>query len=160
MILLPAKLSVNTFTAGIPPATAASNFKETLFFSASSASSCPCFANSALFAVITCFPDLSAVSIASLAGFPSPPISSTKTSISLRPANSIISLSQLRPSKLTPRSFDLDLAEIALSSTDLPLRDVINLECECKILTTPAPTVPKPAMPIFKALPIKFSLFF
>ena len=45
---------------GMPPATAASKFKATPFFSASRASSVPCFASSALLAVTTCLPALSA----------------------------------------------------------------------------------------------------
>ena len=48
-----AKPSFIVLRIGIPPATDASNSKLTLFFSASLASSSPCFAIRALFGVIT-----------------------------------------------------------------------------------------------------------
>ena len=67
---------------GIPPATAASNLKFTLLLSAEIASSWPYIANIALLAVTTCFPCFMAASVACLALPSSPPINSTKTSMS------------------------------------------------------------------------------
>ena len=51
---------------GMPPATAASKFSATPFSSASLASLTPCLATSALLAVTTCLPALSAASTACL----------------------------------------------------------------------------------------------
>ena len=57
---LPASPSRNVFTIGMAPPTAASKLSATLCFSASAASSPPCRASSALLAVTTALPALSA----------------------------------------------------------------------------------------------------
>ena len=53
LILFVAKLSLIVLRIGIPPATAASNSKLTLFFSANFDKLSPCLAISALFGVMT-----------------------------------------------------------------------------------------------------------
>ena len=69
------------FTIGVPAHTADSNRSLVLFFIAASISSWPCSKITALFAVITCLPALRAIKISSRA-VSTPPISSTRTSIS------------------------------------------------------------------------------
>ena len=54
LILFVAKPSLIVLSTGIPPATAASNSKLTLFFSANLPKSSPCLEIKALLAVITC----------------------------------------------------------------------------------------------------------
>ena len=66
---------------GVPAQTADSNNSSTLFFIAVLISSSPCSNITALLAVTTCLPALSARSIKSLA-VSTPPINSTSTSIS------------------------------------------------------------------------------
>src|SRR3990167_8513677 len=68
LISSPTSASRITFTAGVPPMTAASNSRGTPLDSASRASSAPCSAISALLAVTTGLPALSAASTAALAG--------------------------------------------------------------------------------------------
>ena len=64
----------------MPPATEASNKRFTEFFSASIESSSPCLAISALLAVTTCFPFLSAAKTNFFAIPSLPPINSTMIS--------------------------------------------------------------------------------
>ena len=47
-----------------------------------------------------------------------------------------------------PLSFDLDLAETAVTCTGRPARAAINAPLRPIVLSTPAPTVPRPATPI------------
>ena len=77
MILLAIRPSLIVLIIGIPPHTAASNSKFTLFFSAILDNSSPYFATKALFAVTTCFLLFKAAKTNFLAGPSAPPISST-----------------------------------------------------------------------------------
>ena len=78
----PTMASRSILTAGVPPMTAASNSSGTPLDSARAANSAPCSAISALLAVTTGLPALSAASTAAFAGPSEPPISSTKMSTS------------------------------------------------------------------------------
>ena len=69
---------------GTPPATAASNSKLTLFFSATFDKKSPCFEIKALFAVTTCFLFFNALRTNFFAGPSDPPINSTIMSTSER----------------------------------------------------------------------------
>ena len=74
--------SFKVLIIGIPPHTAASYSKFTLFFSASWANWFPYLAIKALLAVITCFLFFKALKTNFLAGPSAPPINSTIISIS------------------------------------------------------------------------------
>ena len=76
------KPSLIDLIIGIPPQTAASNSKFTLFFSAILASWSPYLATKALFAVMTCFLFFNAAKTNFFAAPSAPPINSTIISIS------------------------------------------------------------------------------
>ena len=80
-ILFAVKSFESILIVGVPAQTADSNNSSTLFFFAKLINSSPCSKITALFAVTTCLPDLSACAIKSLA-VSTPPINSTTTSIS------------------------------------------------------------------------------
>src|ERR1700678_2512595 len=147
---LPDIPSRSVFTIGMAPPTAASKLSATPCCSASAASATPCLASSALLAVTTDFPAASAVSTASFAGSPSPPISSTNTSISRSAASATGSSTQRR--RVLPRSrfFSGVRAEAATTSMFRPQRAAIRSRCRSIRRTTAEPTVPSPARPAFK----------
>ncbi len=82
MILFVIKPSLITLIIGIPPATAASNSRFILFFSASFDKKLPCLEISALLAVTTCFLFFKELNTSFFAGPSDPPISSITTSTS------------------------------------------------------------------------------
>ena len=142
-ILFAASPSDKALITGIPPATAASYFKIQLFFSANSASSTPCFAKSALFAVTICFLFANAARTNSNAVPSAPPISSTTTSTSSASAKSSAFLVHCDSGILNPRSLLISRAArrvMVVSLTAPP----------SSLTTTQVPTVPTPAIPIFK----------
>src|ERR1700679_2642600 len=130
--------------------TAASKFKAPPNCSAALASLSPCLAISALLAVTTDLPDLSAVSIADSAGSPAPPINSTKQSIEGSLASSSGVLAQPIPCRSSPRFLAFERAVTATTRTGRPQRDdSVRLCCSIR-RTTSAPTVPSPAIPTFR----------
>src|SRR5437016_5815509 len=135
---------------GIAAPTAASKFKAPPCFSAACASRTPCLAISALLAVTTDLPDLSAASIADSAGSPEPPINSTKQSMpgSLASASGLFAHSM--PSRSSFRFFTFERAVTATTRTPRPLRADSVRACSSMRRTTAAPTVPSPAMPTFR----------
>src|SRR5262249_48620975 len=143
------------FTIGIAPPTAASKLSATPFFSASSASRTPWRASSALLAVTTDLPAASAASTALLAGSPSPPIHSTKTSISGATAKRCGPVTQriLRRSAL--RFLPLERAVTATTAMRRSVR-ATSADCSSAIRrTTAAPTVPSPAIPNLRGATMK-----
>ena len=145
VISLPARASRRVLITGIPPATAASKRRDTPCASASAASSLPHSAISALLAVTTCLPAVSALVTRSLAVVV-PPMSSTTTSTagsSTTAARSLLTryaeVSQLGLSRLAP---------MWISDTSAPQRLEIRPWWSLKMLTTPLATVPKPQIPI------------
>src|SRR6202521_1556104 len=142
--------SRNIFTIGIAPPTAASKLSATPCFSASCASATPCLASSALFAVTTDFPAVSAVSIARLAGSPSPPINSTNTSISRSAASATGSPTQRGARAVKSRRLSGERAVTATASMGRPQRAVMRSRCRSIRRRTAEPTVPSPARPAFK----------
>src|SRR3989442_3875191 len=147
--LFPTRPSRSVFTIGMPPATAASKFSATCCCSASAASATPWRASSALLAVMTDLPAASAASTARLAGSPSPPISSTNTSISASTASAIGSATQRMLATSTSRCFDLERALTATTSIARPQRASSASRWPAISRTTEAPTVPSPARPNF-----------
>src|SRR5215470_925313 len=144
---LPARPSRSVFTIGTAPPTAASKLSAMWFFSAKAASATPWRASNALLAVTTDFLAASAAAIAALAGSPSPPISSTNTSIPssvARPTGSATQRSFLRS---TSRFLARDRADTATTSIGRPQRAASASRWRAISPTTDAPTVPKPAMP-------------
>ena len=96
---------------GIPPQTAASNSKLTLFFSAIFANWSPYFATRALFAVMTCFLFFKASNTNFLAIPSAPPINSTIISTSLILVAEIQFFNHLFLGIFIPLFFPNDLAE-------------------------------------------------
>src|SRR3569833_1267106 len=139
------KSSRSTLTMGMPPAAAASNFRVTPFSSASLASARPCLASSALLAVTTCLPLASAVSTSWRAMPSSPPISSTTTSASPVARDKG---SSVQPLTVIPLALLLSRAETATISSLRPARRDRSSPRALSALTTPVPTVPRPAMAI------------
>ena len=119
---LPESPSRNVFTIGMAAPTAASKLSAPPCFSAKPASFTPCLASSALLAVTTDLPELSAASTARLAGSPAPPISSTKTSMPATRASSTGSENHWQPRKSTPRFLALLRAQTATISMRRPQR--------------------------------------
>ncbi len=136
---------------GIAAPTAASKFSAPPNCSAAFASLRPCLAISALLAVTTDLPDLSAVSIADKAGSPAPPINSTKQSMAGSLASASGLLAQSIPCRSSPRFLTFERAVTATTRTGRPQRDdSVRLCCSIR-RTTSAPTVPSPAIPTFRA---------
>src|SRR3974390_1368834 len=106
----PASCARSVLTIGIAAPAAATKFSAAPFVSASAARSTPCLASSALLAVTTDLPPASAASIAAFAGSPAPPISSTKTSMSVLRASATGSSNHLILLKSMPRSLPFDRA--------------------------------------------------
>src|SRR6201994_4915889 len=135
---------------GIAAPTAASKFRAPPCFSAALARRTPCLAISALLAVTTDLPALSAVSIADKAGSPAPPINSTKQSIPGSLASSRGVFDQSTPCRSSPRFLAFERAVTATTRTGRPQRDdSVRLCCSIR-RTTSAPTVPSPAIPTFR----------
>src|SRR5262249_52726972 len=140
-----------SFTArmsGMPPATAASNASVTPRRRASSYSSAPWCASSALLAVTTCLPAASARRMKVRAGS-RPPTSSmticTRGSLKTFAASPVIgSADRSRPSRGRMRS----VSAIAASVSRQPARSSRRCRCAARIFTTPAPTVPRPSRPM------------
>ena len=114
----------------------------------------PCRASSALLAVTTDFLAASAAATAALAGSPSPPISSTNTSISSSAARATGSADPAHP-------LEIDVAALAARTRahgnhlDRAARNATaSALAELDKLTTDAPTTPKPAIPIFSGATI------
>src|SRR6266571_5268075 len=133
---------------GMPPATAASKASATPRRLASSHSSWPWWASSALFAVTTCLPAASALRMKVRAGS-RPPISSTTTGIEGSPSTRLASAvigSALRssPSRGRVRSVSATAASVRRQ----PARSSRFSRRFWRILTMPAPTVPSPSRPI------------
>src|SRR5439155_1338378 len=140
--------SLTAWISGIPPATAASNASVTPRRRASSYSSPPWWARSALLAVTTCLPAPSAFMMNERAGS-SPPTSSTtmwiEGSASTRPASGVIgSFARSSPSRGRVRSVSATAARVSRH----PARSSSIARRDSRILTTPAPTVPRPSNPI------------
>src|SRR5262245_40023376 len=139
-----------SFTArmsGMPPATAASNASVTPRRRASSYSSAPWCASSALFAVTTCLPAARARRMKVRAGS-RPPTSSmtmcTRGSLKTFAASPVIgSAARSRPSRCRMRS----VSAMAASVSRQPARSSSLWRCAARIFTTPAPTVPRPSRP-------------
>jgi hypothetical protein len=126
----------------------------TWFFSAMPASRAPCRASSALLAVTTDFLAARAAKTAALAGSPSPPINSTKTSISSSAARATGSATQRNRLRSRSRRLLRDRAHTATTSIGRPQRTAIR-SCSLAISrTTDAPTMPKPAIPTFSGATI------
>ena len=149
---LPAKPSRSVFTIGMAPPTAASKLSATWCFSASSASLTPCLASSALLAVTTDLPEVSAASTARLAGSPAPPINSTNTSMSALRASATGSANHFIFLRSTPRSLARERAQTATTSIGRPQRAASASRWRATWAIKAAPTVPKPATPTFKGL--------
>ena len=77
-------------------------------------------------------------------------MSSTTTSMSGAAASANGSLSQRMPETSMSRFLALLRALTATSRSGRPPRSDSSLPCSAKSLTTPAPTVPRPAMPILR----------
>src|SRR3569832_40498 len=151
---VPASPSRSVLTIGIAAPTAASKFNAPSDCSAAFASLSPCLAISALLAVTTDLPALSADSIADNAGSPAPPISSTKQSILGSVASSSGLLTQSMPCRSSPRFLAFERAVTATTRIERPQRDEsVRLCCSIK-RTTSAPTVPSPAIPTFRGATI------
>ena len=148
-ILFTISESCNTFIIGMPPATAASYRKKTLFFLASSSNIDPSFARSDLLAVTTCFPLLIASFITFLAVLSISPISSTITCTSGSFAIFIGEAIHLYGLISTLLFFLLFLAFIATNSSSIPVLFFILLFCLFNSFMTPEPTVPRPIIATF-----------
>src|SRR6478735_6587400 len=147
---LPASPSRKVLTIGMAPPTAASKLIATLCFSASPASSTPCFASSALLAVTTGLPAFSAALTAASAGLPSPPINSTNASIPGSRASSTGSANQRSFFRSMPRSLPRERALTATTSIPRPHLSASTVRCWSIRRTTEAPTVPRPARPTLR----------
>jgi hypothetical protein len=102
-----------------------------------------------LLAVITDLPAESAASIAAFAGSPSPPISSTNTSISGSRASTIGSATQRMVPDAKSRTFDCERADTATIWMARPQRACSASRWRSIRRTTDPPTVPSPASPSF-----------
>src|SRR6266478_3556982 len=142
------------------PPIAASKFSATPCCSARAASSTPCLARSALLAVTTAFPAASAVLTASFAGSPSPPISSTKTSIPGSAAS--VAGSETQRGLASPRSRFLSGIRAVTATTSIPRPHRASIRRRCCVMrrTTAEPTVPRPARPAFRGATIYRLLVF
>ena len=139
-ILLALKSFDSILIVGVPAQTADSNNNFTLFFLASFMSSSPCSKITALFAVTTCFPELRASNIKSLA-VSTPPINSTRTSTSSFTTSNISLKIFTEPGLhrgLSRRAPIHDISQSEYSS--LPF-----ISCSYK----PVATLPQPQIPIF-----------
>ena len=149
-IRLALKPSRKDLIIGIPPATAASNATITPLALAAAKISVPCTANKALLAVTMCLPLAIAANTNSLDKV-SPPINSTITSISgwlikvLGSATTGTVLPTISWAAATLRLHTIT------TSMPRPVRRIISSWLRFKTLNTPAPTVPRPKIPIFKA---------
>ncbi|MPM44438.1 hypothetical protein SDC9_91116 [bioreactor metagenome] len=145
LILLAARQDFNGLIIGMPPPTAASNIKSTLFSAASSNNSLPYLAKTSLFAVTTFFLCFNASAINSLAGC-SLPINSTTISIS---GSSRIS-SSLFVTIYFPPNWEARaglLSRILVILTGTPTFFSISSAFFSKTISTPPPTVPAPNSP-------------
>src|SRR5690242_18815807 len=148
---LPASSSRSVFTTGIAAPADASKLSATPCCSASAAKRTPCFARSALLAVTTGLPALSAASTAERAGSPAPPISSTKRSMSSDRASATGSENHSAFFSSKPRSFERERAQTATTSTGRPHLAVSISRSRPIWAIRAAPTVPRPATPTFSA---------
>src|SRR5581483_4710103 len=134
---------------GMPPATAASKLSATPRLSASTASSVPWRASSALLAVTTGLPARSAASTAALATPSSPPINSTSTSMEASWARRSASSNQGMPSSGAARFLPRERAETPATSMSRPTLRARRGPCSANSCNSPTPTVPRPAIPSF-----------
>ena len=128
------------FTIGVPAQTADSNNSFTLFFIAAPMSSSPCSKITALFAVITCLPAFSAFKISSRA-VSTPPISSTRTSIS----SSFTAKISLTIFVLPGLHLGLSLRAPMHTNSHPEYKSLLLASCSYK----PVATLPHPHIPIF-----------
>src|SRR6267143_6546505 len=140
--------SLTARMSGMPPATAASKARVTPRRRASSYSSAPWCASSALLAVTTCLPAASARRMNVRAGS-RPPTSSitmcTEGSARTFAASLVIgSAARSRPSRGRVRS----VSAMAARASRQPARSSSIARCAVRIFTTPAPTVPRPSRPM------------
>ena len=142
---------------GMPPATAASKLSSRPLSSALRASSVPWRARRALLAVTTCLPAAMAARTLSSAGPLSPPINSTKTSISALAAMATGSSNHSRPARSNPRSRLRSRALTATTSIGLPQRSARKSRLARSARMREEPTVPRPAIPMRSGCDMKQS---
>ena len=150
-IRLPTMPSRRVCRIGVPAHTAASNSRPAPFASARCARSRPCCAIIALLAVTSDRPWPSDSRARSSAGPSVPPITSATASIPSRRASSTGSSHQRHEERSIPRSLVRSRALTATTSIGRPARVSINAACSVSRRTTPAPTVPSPAIPSLNA---------
>ena len=147
-ILAEPRPSRSVLITGMPPATAASKPSWAPDSSASLARVTPCLASSALLAVTTGRPISSAALTAANAGPSSPPISSTNRSMPSDLASATGSSNQSRPEMSMPRSRERERAATAVTTMGRPSFLVSSTPSFCRMPTSVAPTLPRPATPI------------
>src|SRR5712691_7630559 len=140
-----------SFTArisGMPPATAASNPSMTRWRRASSNSSVPWWASSALLAVTTCLPDSRAFRMKVRAGS-SPPTSSMMICTAGSASTLAASLTRGSVFRSSPsRGRVRSASAMAWRRRRQPARSSMSAPWLWRTLTTPLPTVPRPRRPI------------
>ncbi len=140
--------SRNVFITGTAPQTDASKDKRTPARSAATASSTPCAAINALFAVTTCLPLASAAAAKACATPLAPPIASTTTSTSLRAASASGASTHSIPDKSHARFLPLSRALTATTVMACPAREASKSALPRNSRNTAAPTFPNPARAI------------
>ena len=153
---LATKLSCRARMMGMPPPTLAPKYKFDPVSLTKENISSPCSAKRALFAVTTDFPARKARHTSSFA-IPVPPINSTMMSISGSSINPNASVVRMSASTATPRSVSISRSAMVRSTGRMPMRAAMSSACVVRPSTTPAPTVPKPAKPMFALFITRYS---
>ncbi len=144
---LPARPSRTALMTGMPPATAASKASTAPPASAAPASSAPCSASSALLAVTTWRPARKDASTRERAGLPVPPISSATTSTAGSDARPSGFSCQAYAARSVPRLRERSRALTAVPTLGRAARAGMTSAFSRSSRSTPAPTVPSPAIP-------------